>query len=55
VSLLPATFTLAPAAAAAQKSSLDVEIAGATVHVRGHPCTEALLDVFSTLRRSREC
>jgi len=54
VPLLPDHSTPAPAAAAAaQESSLDVEIAGATVHVRGRPGAEALFEVFSALRRSR--
>ncbi len=53
VPLLPDHSTPAPAAAAAQEASLDVEIAGATVRVRGRPGAEVLLDVFSALRRSR--
>lgn len=53
VPLLPETSTTAPAAPVAQESCLDVEIAGATVRVRGRPGAEALLDVFSALRRSR--
>jgi transposase len=54
VPLLADHSTPAPVAAA-QECSLDVEIAGATVHVRGRPGAEALLDVFSALRRSRGC
>ena len=53
VPLLPDHSTPAPAVPVAQEASLDVEIAGATVHVRGRPGAEALLDVFSALRRSR--
>jgi transposase len=48
VPLLRDHSTPAPA-----ESSLDVEIAGATVRVRGRPGAEVLLDVFSALRRSR--
>jgi transposase len=55
VPLLPETSTPAPAAPVVQESSLDVEIAGATVRVRGRPGAETLLDVFSALRRSRGC
>ena len=51
VPLLPDHST--PAAAAAQESSLDIEIAGATVYVRGRPGAEALMEVFAALRRSR--
>jgi len=51
VPLLPDHST--PAAAAAQESSLDIEIAGSAVHVRGRPGAEALMEVFAALRRSR--
>ena len=53
---MPAFVPLLPdhsAAPAAPASSLDVEIAGATVRVHGRPGAEALADVFSALRRSR--
>jgi transposase len=53
VPLLPDHST--PAPVATQESSLDVEIADATVRVSGHPGAEVLLDVFSALRRSRRC
>ena len=53
VPLLPDNSMPAPAVPVTQEPSLDVEIAGATVHVRGRPGAEALLDVFSALRRSR--
>lgn len=55
VPLLPDHSTAAPAMPVAQESSLDVEIEGATVHVRGRPGAEVLVDVFSALRRSRRC
>jgi transposase len=53
VPLLPDNSAPTPAALSAQEASLDVEIAGATVHVRSRPGAEALLEVFSALRRSR--
>lgn len=54
VPLLPDHSAPAPAApSAAIEASIVVEIADATVKVRGHPGGAALLDVFSALRRSR--
>ena len=53
VPLLPETASPVPAGVVAQEFCLDIEIAGATVHVRGRPGAEALLDVFAALRRSR--
>jgi transposase len=54
VPLLPDTSASGAAApASASEASLVVEFEGATVHVRGRPGAEALLDVFSALRRSR--
>ena len=35
--------------------NLEVEIAGATVRVRGHADVGILTDVFTALRRSRKC
>jgi len=68
VPLLPDNSTPAPAAPGAEASilrsgstatakdeSIAVEIADATVRVSGRPGAEALLDVFSALRRSRRC
>ena len=57
VPLLPDNSALAPAApaAAGTETSIAVEIADATVRVSGRPGAEALLDVFSALRRSRRC
>ncbi len=56
VPLLPDHSVPAPAARSAEiEASLVVEIADATVKVCGHPGAEALLDVFSALRRSRRC
>ena len=54
VPLLPDNSAPAEAApASAAEASLLVEIAGATVHVRGRPAAEAVFEVFSALRRSR--
>jgi transposase len=53
VPLLPESSSPVPAGPVAQEACLDIEIAGATVHVRGRPGAEALFDVFSALRRSR--
>jgi transposase len=45
-----------PALPAASASfDLEVEIAGATVRVRGHADVGMLTDVFTALRRSRGC
>jgi transposase len=57
VPLLPDNSAPAPAAPAAvgAEASIAVEIADATVRVSGRPGAEALLDVFSALRRSRRC
>jgi len=57
VPLLPDNSTPAPAAPAAvgAEACIAVEIADATVRVSGRPGAEALLDVFSALRRSRRC
>ena len=56
VPLLPDNSATVPAApAAAAEVSIAVEIADATVRVSGRPGVEALLDVFSALRRSRRC
>jgi transposase len=59
VPLLPDNSTPAPApaspAAVAAEACIAVEIADATVRVSGRPGAEALLDVFSALRRSRRC
>jgi transposase len=56
IPLLPDHSTPAPAApSAAIEASIVMEIADATVKVSGHPGAEALLDVFSALRRSRRC
>ena len=57
VPLLPdnsAPAAPAPAAVEAE-ACIAVEIADATVRVSGRPGAEALLDVFSALRRSRRC
>ena len=57
VPLLPdnsAPARTAPAAVRAE-ASIAVEIADATVRVSGHPGADALLEVFSALRRSRRC
>ncbi len=43
------------AAGAGAEVCIAVEIADATVRVCGRPGAEALLDVFSALRRSRRC
>jgi transposase len=53
IPLLP-DHSAAPAAAVAEVC-IVVEIADATVRVSGRPGAEALLDVFSALRRSRRC
>ena len=57
VPLLPDRSAPAPAAplAAVAEACIAVEIADATVRVSGRPSAEALLDVFSALRRSRRC
>ena len=57
VPLLPDRSVAVPAApaAAVAEVSIVVEIADATVRVSGRPGAEALLDVFSALRRSRRC
>jgi transposase len=57
VPLLPDNSAPAPAAPATigTEGSIAVEIADATVRVHGRPGAEALLDVFSALRRSRRC
>ena len=56
VPLLPDNSAPAPVVAeAAVEASIAVEIADATVRVSGRPGAEALLDVFSALRRSRRC
>jgi transposase len=57
VPLLPDNSTPAPASPAAvgAEACIAVEIADATVRVSGRPGADALLDVFSALRRSRRC
>ena len=57
VPLLPDNSAPSPAAplAAGAEACIAVEIADATVRVSGSPSAEALLDVFSALRRSRRC
>jgi transposase len=55
VPLLPDSSAPAPASPAAAEACIAVEIADATVRVSGRPGAEALLDVFSALRRSRRC
>jgi transposase len=56
VPLLPDNSAPAPAVAeAVVEAGIAVEIADATVRVSGRPGAEALLDVFSALRRSRRC
>ncbi|MGO8954112.1 MAG: IS66-like element accessory protein TnpA [Rhodomicrobium sp.] len=57
VPLLPDNFAAVPTApaAAGTEASIVVEIADAAVRVSGRPGAEALLDVFSALRRSRRC
>jgi len=57
VPLLPDNSAPAPAGGAAEREEacIAVEIADATVRVSGRPGAEALLDVFSALRRSRRC
>jgi transposase len=57
VPLLPDNSAQEPAApaGAGAEASIAVEIADAAVRVNGRPGAEALLDVFSALRRSRRC
>jgi transposase len=45
----------ASAAVATEATDVAVEIAGATVRVRGRPGVAALTDVFTALRRSNGC
>ena len=57
---LPAFVPLLPdnsaaAVGAGAEACIAVEMADATVRVSGRPGAEALLDVFSALRRSRRC
>ena len=55
VPLLPDSSALASAPPAASEVSIVVEIADATVRVNGRPGPEALVEMFSALRRSRRC
>jgi transposase len=55
VPLLPDNSAPAGVAGESVEVCIAVEIADATVRVSGRPGAEALLDVFSALRRSRRC
>lgn len=55
VPLLPDHSAPAGTAGESVEVCIAVEIADATVRVSGRPGAEALLDVFSALRRSRRC
>jgi hypothetical protein len=53
VPLLPDHSSPEPAAPPAAEVSIEVEIAGAKVRVGGRQGAEALVEVFTALRRSR--
>ena len=55
VPLLPDNSAPAGVAGESAEACIAVDIADATVRVSGRPGAEALLDVFSALRRSRRC